>query len=141
MSMPLRQRPGTVIAAAVLLFVTGALGIVVDGVLTLGAAALVDGASVLATYDVITSTVYLVTSVLGIVVGVYVLLGRRWAWITAIVVAGLQIAVSLFDTVIRAAAFASGDSSGFAFSLPLFEPVIIVLLAVPSSRAYFQPMR
>jgi hypothetical protein len=135
---PAPRRPGTVTAAAVLLFVTAGLGIL--GGIGMGVAVNVIGASGEDLALLTGIAVYLLlTAALSLVVGIFILKGRQWARITAIVLNAVGIATGLIDLILTLTDGAAGGGGGCA-GLGL-NVAVIALLGTEGARGYFRAMR
>lgn len=128
------QRPGTVTAAGVILLVSGGIGILACGGLTYlaGEVGLADADRTVLT---VVSAILLATSALTAALGYFVLRGRQWARVGAIVLAALGITAAVigfftgYDNVL-------GSCVGTVLNL-----VLIGLLSGASANDYFRYAR
>lgn len=128
------ERPGTVTAAAVILFVSAGLGLLACCGLNLMAGE-AGVSSDVETYLAIFSVILVAVSVFNAVLGYYLLQGRQWARITTIVVCGLGIAGS----VIAVFAGANGGNNIASSCVGLLLNVLVIgLLSGSQASDYFR---
>jgi hypothetical protein len=133
------ERPGTVTAAAVILFVSAGLGLLaccglnlLAGEATLGD----DEQNVL----LLVSAIIVVFSLFNGVLGYYVLQGRQWARITTIVLCVIGILTSVVSLFATIDSTGGSNSLGTCFGIVL-NIVIIGLLSGESAGSYFRHAR
>jgi hypothetical protein len=131
------QRPGTVTAAAVILFVSAGLALLACcGINALAGEADLDDSE--QTVLLVYSGVLVVVSLLNILFGYHILQGRQWARVTTIVLCVLGIVGSVVSLVVSAGEDASGSNGlSTCFGLVL-NIVIIVLLSGERASDYFR---
>jgi hypothetical protein len=134
------ERPGTVTAAAVILFIGAGLGLLACcglNVLASEAEPNDDAQTVL----LVVSAVIVVFSLFNAVLGYYVLQGRQWARVVTIVLSAIGIVTSLISLVVAAGGETGGSSSvGTCFGI-ILNAVIIGLLSGSSASEYFRYAR
>jgi hypothetical protein len=137
---PYPDRPGTVTAAAVILFVSAGLGLLACcGINLLAGEAELEGDE--QTVLLVFSVVIAVVSLLNALFGYFILQGRQWARVTIIVLCALGIAGSLVGLFIGAGSEDAGSNGlSTCFGLVL-NIVIIVLLSGERASDYFRSAR
>lgn len=128
--VPPPRRPGTVTAAAVILYVSAGLSMLACCVLGSLAGDVPDELSNLLTLAVV---LLLGGAVLNVVLAYFVLEGRQWAQIATIVLCGLGIVVSVLQLLANPEAVGASGCLGI-----LINALIIFLLSTEDARAYFR---
>lgn len=131
------QRPGTVTATAVIMFVSAGLGLLACcGLNYLASEAELDGDA--DTWLVVFSVVTLVFSLFNAVLGYYILQGRQWARVTTIVICALGIAGS----AIALFAGANGGNNILSTCVGVLLNVLVIgLLNGTEASHYFRYSR
>jgi|SRR6266536_3877388 hypothetical protein len=114
--------PGVVLAAVILLYVGGGL-IVLSGLI---------GGSWHTLGEQLTNGIAVGFGALDIVLGYHLYKGRRWAWITVLVLCGIGVALGIVRVV-------GGGSR--AIQTLVWPVVYAALLNTPSARAWFAATR
>ena len=138
---PASRRPGTIVAASVLVFVEASVfavafvGLALAGFISSGTSHPVNDNLNSAVAGVAWFLAIIFGAIAGFLVflGIQTLNGRRWAGITIVVLQGLQILDSLGSSTGIGYSSNSGATSVFGI---VFAAAVIVLLAVPRSRAW-----
>ncbi|HEY8474993.1 MAG TPA: hypothetical protein VIL37_20545 [Natronosporangium sp.] len=128
-------RPGTVTAAAVILFISAGLAALACGGVNLlaGQAGLTRSEQTLL---LMVSALFGVIAVTDTVLGYYILQGRQWARITTIVLSAISIAVGLIGAIAAAGSGADGGA-GSCFGI-IVNGVVIGLLSGSTAAEYFR---
>jgi hypothetical protein len=134
------QRPGTVTAAAVILFISAGLGLLACcGIYYLASGADLDNAA--QTVLLVFTAVIVVFSLFNGVLGYFILQGRQWARITTIVLCALGIAGSVASLLIGAGGEDAGSSGLSTCTGLALNIAIIVLLSGERASDYFRYAR
>jgi hypothetical protein len=130
------ERPGTVTAAAVILFISAGLGLLACCGLNVlaGEATLGDSEQNLL---MVFSAVIVVVSLLNAVLGYYVLQGRQWARVTTIVLCVIGIITSIISLIASIDSVGGSTGLGTCFGIVL-NGVIIGLLSGSRASDYFR---
>ncbi|QSB14353.1 hypothetical protein JQS43_23120 [Natronosporangium hydrolyticum] len=127
------QRPGTVTAAAVILFVSAGLGFLVCCALgVIAGEADVDLGGLLT----LLLLFVLATAAFNVWLGYYILQGRNWARITTIVICSISIATGLIGFAMAPSDGILGGCIGL-----ILNGVVIGLLSGREATIYFRPIR
>jgi hypothetical protein len=133
------ERPGTVTAAAVILFISAGLGLLLCcGINVLAGEAELDDNQQNLLF--LFSAIIAVFSVANIVLGYYVLQGRQWARITTIVLCVLGILSATVSVFVAIGGDGGGNSLGTCVGI-ILNIVIIGLLSGSSASDYFRYAR